>query len=170
MSWTKAFSPSRTADARKSDRRMRLTTFTHSIASSVNMNLKASHEARPQKKSDRGISRALMTVAYLRVPELTTPLKNMKMRGRRCATSLPCWVLSAGHGSSQQGAQRTIQRENHDISSQTKSQKRLTLLPSSPPSDTRSLSKLPVKGRQARGMARTKAMGKMKNPYLVKGE
>ena len=107
ISWTMVFSISRTADERYSESRMRLMVSTHWTLSSVKKNLKVSHEARPQKNSEKGISRALSTVAYFLVPELTTPQKNMKMGGSSLAQSFP------------------IHRDNHEISIQTNSMNKL---------------------------------------------
>src|ERR1700684_4399878 len=88
MSCTMAFSPSSTPAEMNRANRMRWTVLIQSMSVSVNMYLKTSHEARPQRNSDMGIWRAASTVAYWRVPELTTPQKNMKTVGSRKATSL----------------------------------------------------------------------------------
>ena len=139
MSWTRNFSPRRTADEMKSDSRMRSRTSDHWRRAPWNMNLKDSHEARAQQKSERGISRERSTVAYLRVPELTTPQKNMKSGGRKWATSLPA------------------QRLSHETSIQRKSWNRLCWRAA--PSETRSLSPSPVSGSTTRGTASRAARG-----------
>ncbi len=109
--------------------------------------MKVCHEARAQKKSESGTSRLRRTVAYLRVPELTTPQKNMKTEGISQATDLP------------------THSDSHEISIQRKRLKRGGPTLGGPPAvkgvwlPTKMSLRWPVRGRMMSGAASSRPTG-----------